>query len=357
MNFKIYNKEGKEVFHREKIVYLPEFDVEKNFEHYMLKEIYDQKISSKILIESLKNEQSSILDKIISLIHNSDKIVFIAAGSSYHSSLIASHLLRKLGFESYSIVASEFEEFNYNKKTLVFVVSQSGETMDTIIAAKKLKDKVFSLISVVNIPFSTLHRMADLAIEIKAGIEKCVAATKTYTNQVITFFYLAKLLGMNIDIEKIPKGISEAIKENEEKIKNFAKNLKELKDIFIIGRGINYYSSLEIALKLKEIAYIHAEALYGGELKHGTLALIDENSHVLALNPYFDENIKTNIEEVKARGGKVFEIPKDFYVDSDYPCFSLYSVIVGQLLTYYIAKEKNLPIDYPRNLAKSVTVK
>jgi len=357
MKIKIYNKEGNEIIPKEKTVFLPEIRVEKNFEHFIIKEIYEQQISSKILIESLKNEQSSILDKIISLIYNSNKIVFIAAGSSYHSSLIASHLLRKLGFESYSIVASEFEEMNYDKKTLVFLVSQSGETMDTILAAKKLKDKVFSLVSVVNVPFSTLHRIADLSLEIKAGVEKCVAATKTYTNQVITFFYLAKLLGMNIDVEKIPRGVSEAIKENEEKIKNLAKNLKDLKDIFIIGRSINYYSSLEIALKLKEIAYIHAEALYGGELKHGTLALIDENSYVLALNPYFDENIKTNIEEVKARGAKLFEIPKDFYVDSDYPYFSLYSVIIGQLLTYYIAKEKNLPIDYPRNLAKSVTVK
>jgi len=357
MRLKIYDKEGREILPKEKIVFLPEINLEKKFDHFMLKEIYEQQISSKVLIDSLKNEQSSILDKIISLIYNSNKIVFIAAGSSYHSSLIASHLLRKLGFECYSIVSSEFEEMNYDKKTLVFLVSQSGETMDTIIAAKKLKDKVFSLVSVVNVPFSTLHRIADLSLEIKAGIEKCVAATKTYTNQVITFLYLAKLLGMNVDIEKIPKGISEAIKENEEKIKNVAKNLKDLKDIFIIGRGINYYSSLEIALKLKEIAYIHAEALYGGELKHGTLALIDESSYVLALNPYFDEDIRTNIEEVKARGAKLLEIPKNFYVDSDYPYFSLYSVIVGQLLTYYIAKEKNLPIDYPRNLAKSVTVK
>jgi len=193
MNIKIYNREGQEILPKEKIVFLPEIKVEKNFEHFMIKEIYEQQVSSKILIESLKNEQLPILDKIISLIYNSNKIVFIAAGSSYHSSLIASHLLRKLGFESYSIVASEFEEMNYDRKTLVFLVSQSGETMDTIIAAKKLKDRVFSLVSVVNVPFSTLHRISDLSLEIKAGIEKCVAATKTYTNQVITYLYLTKL--------------------------------------------------------------------------------------------------------------------------------------------------------------------
>ncbi|MFH7904007.1 MAG: SIS domain-containing protein [Candidatus Aenigmatarchaeota archaeon] len=353
---KIFDKNGNEILPKERIFYLPEFKLEKNFEHFMLKEIHEQPKASKILIESLKNEQNSELDKIISLIHNSKKIVFIAAGSSYHASLIASHLLRKLGFESYAIISSEYEEFNYDKNTLVFAVSQSGETMDTILAVKSLKDKVNKIISVINIPHSTLHRLADYSIEIKAGIEKCVAATKTFTNQVITFFYLARLLGMNLDIDKIPKDISESIKENEEKIKKQASILKSLNNLFVIGRSINYYSSLEIALKLKEISYIHAEALYGGELKHGTLALIDENSYVLALNPYWDKNIKTNIEEVKARGAKVLEIPKDFYVNSDYPYFSLYSVIIGQLLTYYIAKEKGLPIDYPRNLAKSVTV-
>ncbi|MEM5830138.1 MAG: SIS domain-containing protein [Candidatus Aenigmatarchaeota archaeon] len=357
MKIKIFDKSGNEVLPKERIFYLPEFKLEKNFEHYMLKEIHEQPQTSKILIESLKHEQNSVIDKIISLIYNSKKIVFIAAGSSYHASLIASHLFRKLGFESFAIIASEYEEFNYDKNTLVFAVSQSGETMDTIIAVKNLKDKVNKIVSVINIPHSTLHRLADYSIEIKAGIEKCVAATKTYTNQVITFFYLAKLLGMNLDLEKIPKEISESIKENEDKIKNnFAPMLKSLNNLFIIGRSVNYYSSLEIALKLKEISYIHAEALYGGELKHGTLALIDENSCVLALNPYWDKHIKTNIEEVKARGAKVLEIPKDFYVNSDYPYFSLYSVIIGQLLTYYIAKEKNLPIDYPRNLAKSVTV-
>ncbi|MEM5828207.1 MAG: SIS domain-containing protein [Candidatus Aenigmatarchaeota archaeon] len=356
MIMKIFDKNGNEILPKERIFYLPEFKLEKNFEHFMLKEIHEQPKASKILIESLKNEQNSELDKIISLIHNSKKIVFIAAGSSYHASLIASHLLRKLGFESYAIISSEYEEFNYDKNTLVFAVSQSGETMDTILAVKSLKDKVNKIISVINIPHSTLHRLADYSIEIKAGIEKCVAATKTFTNQVITFFYLARLLGMNLDIDKIPKDISESIKENEEKIKKQASILKSLNNLFVIGRSINYYSSLEIALKLKEISYIHAEALYGGELKHGTLALIDENSYVLALNPYWDKNIKTNIEEVKARGAKVLEIPKDFYVNSDYPYFSLYSVIIGQLLTYYIAKEKGLPIDYPRNLAKSVTV-
>ncbi|MEM4757954.1 MAG: SIS domain-containing protein, partial [Nanopusillaceae archaeon] len=162
---------------------------------------------------------------------------------------------------------------------------------------------------------------------------------------------------LKINLYDIPKEIENTIKNNEEKIINLSKYLKNEKDLYIIGRGINYYSSMEIALKLKEISYIHAEALSGGELKHGTLALIEEGTKVLSLNPYWDDNIKTNIEEILARGGIVYKIPGDFNISESFPDFTIYSVIIGQLLTYYIAREKRLPIDYPRNLAKSVTVK
>lgn len=357
MRLMIFDREGREIKYREKIFCLPEFKTEKNFEHFMIKEIYEQVLASKALIESLKNEQNNLIDKVISLIYNSEKIVFIGAGSSYNSGLFASHLFRKLGFKSYAVIASEFDEMIYDRKTLVFLISQSGETMDTILAAKALKGRVYSLVGVINIPFSTIYRISDISIEIRAGVEKCVAATKTFTNQVITFFYLASLLGMNIDIDRIPKDIENTIIENEEKVKFVSRKIKNLREIFILGRGINYYSSLEIALKLKEISYIHAEALHGGELKHGSLALIDENSYVLALCPYWDRDIKINIEEVMARNANVLKIPGDFFVFPEYPYFSLYSVVLGQLFTYYIAKEKKLPIDYPRNLAKSVTVK
>ncbi|MEM0481234.1 MAG: SIS domain-containing protein [Candidatus Aenigmatarchaeota archaeon] len=357
MEIKIYNKNGIELKLEEKVINLQELKYETSFEHFLIKEIYEQKIVSKILIESLRIEQKDRIYKIRQLISESNKIVFIGAGSSYNSSLIGAHLLRKLGYESYAIIASEFEELNYDKSTLVFLVSQSGETMDTILAAKKLKNKVKALVSIVNIPYSTLFRISDYPLEIKAGPEKSVAATKTYTNQVLTFFFLAKELGFKIKINKIPKEIEKTIERNENKIKEISKILKDVKDLFILGRGINFYSSLEIALKLKEISYIHAEAFYGSELKHGTLALIDENSYVLALAPFWDENIKVNIEEVEARGAKVFSIPQDFKVSEKYPEFSLYSVIIGQLLTYYTAKEKGLPIDYPRNLAKTITVK
>jgi len=356
MIIKIYNKEGKEIKKDIKQLKWIEFEVEKRFEHFMIKEIYEQPIVSKILIDSLETEQSYIVDKFINIIENSKKIVFLAAGSSYHSSLIAAHLLRKLGYETYSVLASEYKEMLYNKDTVVIAVSQSGETMDVILALKEIKDKVKNILSVVNVPYSTIQRMSDLSLEIKAGPEKCVAATKTYTNQVIAFFYLAKKLGMNIDINRIPKDIKDVIEKNENKIKEIAKNVKNERDIYILGRGINYYSAQEIALKLKEISYIHAEALPAGELKHGTLALIEAGTVVIALNPKWDKEIKTNVEEVLARGGKIIDIPNKFTMIDSYPNFTLYSVIIGQLLTYYTAKEKGLPIDKPRNLAKSVTV-
>ena len=356
MIVKIYNKEGLEIKKEIKQLKWIDFDVEKKFEHFMIKEIYEQPIVSKILIDSLETEQNDIIEKFINVIESSEKIVFLAAGSSYHSSLIASHLLRKLGYEAYSILASEYKEMLYNKDTVVIAISQSGETMDVILALKEIKDKVKNVLSVVNVPYSTIQRMSDLSLEIKAGPEKCVAATKTYTNQVITFFYIAKKLGMSIDINRIPEDIRAVIENNEEKIKYIAKNIKNSNDIYILGRGINYYASQEIALKLKEISYIHAEALPAGELKHGTLALIEPGSNVMVLNPSWDTEIKVNIEEVSARGGKIIDIPNEFAMTDPYPNFTLYSVIIGQLLTYYIAKEKGLPIDKPRNLAKSVTV-
>ncbi len=356
MMIKIYNKEGKEIKKDIKKLKWINFEVDKEFEHFMIKEIYEQPIVSKILIDSLDTEQNDVVDKFISIINESEKILFIAAGSSYNSSLIGSHLLRRLGYEAYSILASEYKEDLYDKDTLVIAVSQSGETMDVILALKEIKSKVKNVLSIVNVPYSTIQRLSDLSIEIKAGPEKSVAATKTYTNQVITFFYIAKKLGMDINISKIPKDIKGIIENNEEKIKIIAKKLKDIKDIYILGRGINYYSAQEIALKLKEISYIHAEALPAGELKHGTLALVEPETNIIALNPFWDKEIKINIEEVLARGGKVIDIPGEFDVPSEYPNFSLYSVIIGQMLTYYIAKEKKLPIDKPRNLAKSVTV-
>ncbi|MEM1782640.1 MAG: SIS domain-containing protein [Nanopusillaceae archaeon] len=357
MKIEFYDLSGNLIEKKIKKLKWINLEYKKEYEHYMIKEIYDQILVSKILIDSLNTEQEKTINDFIEKINDSKKIVFVAAGSSYHASLIGSKLFRELNYDAYSVLASEYKEMKYDRDTLVIAVSQSGETMDVILALKDLKSRVKDILSIVNVPYSTIQRMSSNSIEIKAGQEKCVAATKTFTNQVITFFYIANKLGLKINLYDIPKEIENTIKNNEEKVINLSKYLKNEKDLYIIGRGINYYSSMEIALKLKEISYIHAEALPGGELKHGTLALIEEGTKVLSLNPYWDDNIKTNIEEILARGGSVYKIPGDFNISESFPDFTIYSVIIGQLLTYYIAREKRLPIDYPRNLAKSVTVK
>ncbi len=358
----IYDRKGNVITKQEKVVNWIDFTSDKEkYDHYMIKEIKEQPLYSKIIIESLNTEQLSILEKFVDKIRESNKIVFIAAGTSYHASLLGAYYLRELGYNAYAVLASEYKTLMiYDKDTLLIPVSQSGETMDVILAIKDLKNKVKDVISIVNVPYSTIQRLSSLSLEIKAGPEICVAATKTYTNQVITMLGIAKKLGLNIDLSVIPNNIKKLIEENEDKIKKLAKDLKNAKDIFILGRGINWFASMEIALKLKEISYIHAEALAAGELKHGTLALIEEGTNVIALAPSWDERITTNIEEVEARGGIVYKISNKeeafFVVPGDKYVFPLYSVIIGQLLTYYIAKEKNLPIDKPRNLAKSVTV-
>ncbi|MGC9133072.1 MAG: SIS domain-containing protein [Nanopusillaceae archaeon] len=356
MRIKFYNILGEEINKEIKKLKWINLEDKNIYEHYMIKEIHEEPLVSKILIDSLETEQNYIVDKFIKEIEEADKVVFLGAGSSYHSSLIGSRLFREIGIEAYSVISSEYKDMKYDKNTLVIAISQSGETMDTIIAIKNIKNRVKDILSIVNVPYSSIQSLSSFSLEIKAGPEKCVAATKTYINQVITLFYLVNKFGLKINLKEIPEKIRDTLK-NEEKIKEIAKEFVNEKDLYIIGRGINYYSSLEIALKLKEISYIHAEALAGGELKHGTLALIEPGTKVLALDPKLDEDIKTNIEEIKARDGKVYEFSKYFYINNDYPEYSLYSVIVGQLLTYYIAKYKGLPIDYPRNLAKSVTVK
>jgi glucosamine--fructose-6-phosphate aminotransferase (isomerizing) len=356
MRIKFYNILGKEINKEIKKLKWINLEDKNIYEHYMIKEIHEEPLVSKILIDSLETEQNYIVDKFIKEIEEADKVVFLGAGSSCHSSLIGSRLFREIGIEAYSIISSEYKDMKYDKNTLVIAISQSGETMDTIIAIKNIKNRVKDILSIVNVPYSSIQSLSSFSLEIKAGPEKCVAATKTYINQVITLFYLVNKFGLKINLKEIPEKIRDTLK-NAEKIKEIAKEFVNEKDLYIIGRGINYYSSLEIALKLKEISYIHAEALAGGELKHGTLALIEPGTKVLALDPKWDEDIKTNIEEIKARDGRVYEFSKYFYINNDYPEYSLYSVIVGQLLTYYIAKYKGLPIDYPRNLAKSVTVK
>ncbi len=337
----------------------------KKYDHYMIKEIYEEPIVVERLIKSLENEQKSNLESLKGLMTAAKRIVFVASGTSYHAALLGVYFLNKTGVEAHAIIASEFRNFYLvDKDTIIIAVTQSGETMDVIEALHGMKAKGAKIASIVNVPYSTVQRMSNISINIEAGQEICVASTKSFVNQVVVLAYLAYIFGYEKDFSTIKTSIMEVLKE-ENKIKEMAKSLKDKKDIYIIGRGYLYPVAREIALKIKEISYIHAEGMMGGELKHGTLALIEEGTPVIALIDNKPE-IVSNVMEVKARGGRIIQITnqdgKNFgdtikISANDKLPFSIAASVAGQLLTYYIAKEKGLPIDKPRNLAKAVVVK
>lgn len=361
--YAFFDKEGNEIVKAPKTFEWEEAkEQELDFAHYMIKEIKEQPKTSKRLIESLHTLQKDKLKEFAKLIKDCKKLFFIAAGTSYHASLIGAYLFNNQGIDARTMIASEFENFSLvDKDTLIIPISQSGETMDVVSVLKEIKKAGAKVASIINVPYSTIQRHSDLSIETLAGQEVCVASTKTFTNQLIVLFALAKELGYEMDIEGIPDKIQKTIDENEEKTKEIAKELSQKRDIFILGKGATYPIAREIALKLKEIDYIHASGMMAGELKHGTIALIEDGTPVISLIPKSDLSMDSSTKEVEARGAKTIIISNnggDFIVpDSDDAEFAVYSTMIGHLLSYYIGVELNLPIDKPRNLAKSVTVK
>lgn len=358
-----YAKKGNEIRKEiQKFIWEQEESELDEFEHFMIKEIKESPKTVKRLLLSLKTEQKEKFDELIQLIKNSRKVTFVAAGTSYHASLLGVYYLHKCGIDAQTIIASEFEHFiSADKDTLVIAISQSGETMDVIEALKYAKSKGAKIVSFVNVPYSTIQRMSILSLNILAGQEICVAATKSFTNQVTLMLKIAKEFGFRINLETLPERIRE-IFEKEEKIKQIAKSISQNKDLYVLGRGLSYPVAREIALKIKEISYIHAEGMMGGELKHGTIALIEKGTPVMGLVSNNDQDMISNLKEVSARGANVITIANELDGDinvhtSNDGKFGILATVVGQLLTYYIAYEKELPIDKPRNLAKSVTVK
>jgi glucosamine--fructose-6-phosphate aminotransferase (isomerizing) len=357
-----YDSGGKHLVKKPQMFFWPEEKAPKKFEHYMLKEIHEIPEASRRLLDSLQKEQKERLKQLVGLARKSHKVIFVASGTSYHASLLGVYFLNKAGIEAQTIVASEFRDYSFvDKKTLVIAISQSGETMDTIEALKIAKEKGTKIVSLVNVPYSTIQRMSDLSISLLAGQEVCVAATKTFISQVLILLALAKELGYPADLWKAVGELEAAFAE-EEKIRALAQKLASAKDLYILGRGLSYPVSREIALKLKEISYVHAEGMMGGELKHGTLALIEPGTPVIGLVD--NTEIISNLKEVEARGGEITVLSdcdtefKGIRLSaSSEPSFALAATVVGQLLTYYIAKEKGLPIDRPRNLAKCVSVR
>ena len=339
-----------------------------DYAHFTLKEIYEQ---PDVILKSGEKTIGDI-EKAVDYIKNAKNIYITGSGTSYNSALIAKQILSKyVKIKSEPIISSElqFSPEIIERDSVLIAISQSGESADVLEAVRIAKKLNCKIISIVNLLTSSLVRKSDITLGMNCGPEIGVAATKSFTAQLTILYKIVQKLSNNItiDFEKFAESILKII-ENPVKIQKIAKELKNVSDIYILGRGINYPIAIESALKLKELTYIHAEGIPGGELKHGPLALMDSNVFVIIINPndstYADT--LTSAREIKARGAKIIgvsDIESDLY---DYwieipkikeILYPISEIIPIQLLSYYSALEKDTDPDYPRNLAKSVTVK
>jgi glucosamine--fructose-6-phosphate aminotransferase (isomerizing) len=358
-----------------------------HFKHYMLKEIYEQPIISKNILDSYLKNNDIAIPKMPFDLKTIKRIYIIACGTSYFSGLVAKYWFQEIANIPTEVeIASEFRcrTLPLEKDSLAIFISQSGETADTVASLSLAKQFKCHTLSIVNATQSTLARESDFYLPIHAGIEIGVASTKAFTAQLITLACLAlnfakshnrikkdKLEEYCQALLELPGRIAEAL-NHEEEIKDIAKQIKDSQSVIYIGRGTSYAIALEGALKLKEISYIHAEGVAAGELKHGSIALIDENIHTIAIAPHNSlfEKTMSNIQSIAARKGKIillsdhqgYEALKDICTKTiiinhclDFIAPIVYTVLL-QLLAYHVADYKNLDIDQPRNLAKSVTV-
>ncbi len=341
-----------------------------NFPHFMLKEIYEQTES---LIKVL-SESHNLFKKIAKKIDLASNIYLVGAGSASYAALHTTIELRKYKQHVFHVPAYDYADFenNWNKQDLAIVLSQSGETADTIEAVEKMQAKGVFIVSVVNMPSSTLMKNADLTYPLNVGAEIGVASTKALTAHILFGMALSDyLLHRNFKFQASVAAFCDQLKkwlsnpQVMKQIRQTAQTLSTKKDLYILGRGSNFPSALEFALKIKEVSYIHAEGFSAGELKHGVIALIEKNTPVICLvDEQNRQDMLSSAHEVKARGAQVVGIATDseevFDIHIKLPSkdFSnLGSIIIAQLLTYEIALLKNLDPDKPRNLAKSVTVK
>ena len=359
------------------------------FEHFMLKEIFEQPKVLERAIESRITDGKLCFNEIKlskETLKSFKKINIVACGSAYHAGVAAKYVLERLTKIPTEVeLASEFRYRNplLSKRTLTIAISQSGETADTLAALEEARKGGSYILSVVNVVGSSIANVSDSVLYTFAGPEISVATTKGYTTQLAVLYlfaiYLAKILNsadavllsqLLKELRAMPKKIAEILKDTEE-IKSLAKELKTASSIFFIGRNVDYAAALEGSLKLKEISYIHSEAYAAGELKHGTISLIENGTPVIALSAFshLRPKLLSNIKEVKARGGQVISLTsksaEEIANTSDHTIFlpetedlfcPLTEVVPLQLLAYFVSVYKGLDVDKPRNLAKSVTV-
>jgi glucosamine--fructose-6-phosphate aminotransferase (isomerizing) len=364
-----------------KILWSVEDAQKAGYEHFMLKEIHEQpKVVRDTLAEYISVAEPAADLTIAGDIGLEDMLI-LACGTSYHAALIGKYIIE--GLVKIPVRVEIASEFNYNgrasARNRAIVITQSGETADALKAIKALKEEGCQVITITNVVGSTASRIADQTVYTRAGPEISVAATKTFLAQLIALYWLAlpyskvdirRLDELVMELRQLPVKVQQVL-DNEAAISDCARQLSEFENIFYVGRGINYPVALEGALKLKEISYIHAEGYAAGELKHGPFALLGSGTPVVAVvaqdNTY--EAILTGIKEIKARQSPVLALAGEgdeniegladsvINVPQIDPLFSpVVNSVVLQLLAYYVAKERNCPIDFPRNLAKSVTV-
>lgn len=358
-------------------------DIEKGtYPHYMLKEIDEQPSVVRKIIQAYQDEEGklTIPNDIIEAIHNADRLYIIAAGTSYHAGLVGKQYFEKIAGIPVEVHISS--EFGYNmpllsKKPFFIFISQSGETADSRQVLVKVKELGHPALTITNVPGSTLSREADYTLLLHAGPEIAVASTKAYVAQVavlaITAYVEAQLQGKRPDFDlKAELAIAangiQSIVDNKEHLKQVSDQfLSTTRNAFFIGRIVDYYVSLEGALKLKEISYIQAEGFAGGELKHGTIALIEEGTPVFALitQKEVSLNLRGNVKEVVTRGANSCIISMEGMEEAGDSIVlpqvhqlltPLVSVVALQLISYYAALYRGCDVDKPRNLAKSVTV-
>ena len=358
-------------------------DISKNeYKHYMLKEIMEQKST---ILKTVKPYIEKGIDSLLILpdLTKYKEISIIGCGTAYHAGLVAKYLFEEVTNTRCNVyLASEYRYQNsfLSKDTLTIFISQSGETADTISSLKLVKSKNCPTLGIINVENSTISLLVDKCLYTKAGVEIAVASTKAYTAQVALLSILALSHGLRnktIKEDDVLKVIEEfnnieklitTLLNNKDMYLTIAKKLYKEEDIFYIGRGLDYYLSMEGALKLKEISYIHSESYAAGELKHGTISLIKKNTPVLASATNNKLNAKTisNLKEVMARGASVYLITNTNYKDNTFTIVNipkssdflkaLLVIIPYQLIAYYTALLKGTDIDKPKNLAKSVTV-
>ena len=338
-----------------------------DYAHFTIKEISEQPDT---ILRAVDNNQ---IQQLVDNIKQAKNLYITGSGTSYNAAEIAKYLMSKFAkIKINTLISSElpFSPNEIEPDSTLITISQSGESADVLEAVKIAKESNAKILSIVNLLNSSLSQQSSLAIGLNCGPEIGVAATKSFTSQLAILYKITDQLCngcVNPDWKKVSDAISQVLSNNL-KIKELAKNLKEITDIYVLGRGIHLPIAREAALKLKELSYIHAEGIPGGELKHGPLALMDSNVYVIIINPsdstYNDTLNSAN--EIKARGAKIIGISDkkndvyDHWIEIpsvDEALYPIVEIVPIQLLAYYSALEKKTDPDYPRNLAKSVTVK